>query len=127
MHAFRDALLVAAGGALGSLARWLATVAAQRWFPALPLGTWLVNVTGCLAAGAVLAALEARGAAEGTRLFVAVGFLGGFTTFSSFAVDALVLARDGRTALALLYVAASVALGLAAAWLGWLAARACLG
>src|SRR5688572_6294843 len=116
MSAWRDALLVGAGGALGSLARWLATDVVQRWMPELPLGTWAVNVLGSLSAGAVLAALQARGGTEELRLFVAIGFLGGFTTFSSFAVDALVLVREGRAALAFGYVTASVALGLAAAW-----------
>jgi CrcB protein len=120
----REALLVAAGGALGATARWLVTVAVQRWAPGLPLGTWLVNAGGCLAAGALLATLEARGGSEATRLFVAVGILGGFTTFSSFAVDGLVLAREGRHVVALGYVASSVLVGLAAAWLGWSAVRA---
>jgi CrcB protein len=127
MSALRDALLVGAGGALGSLARWLATDVVQRWMPEIPLGTWVVNVLGSLSAGAVLAALQARSGAEELRLFVAIGFLGGFTTFSSFAVDALLLVREGRTALALGYVAGSVALGLAAAGLGWAAARSWIG
>lgn len=118
-------LLVACGGALGALARWLASSALQRLSGAsYPLGTLAVNALGCLAAGWLVGWLESRSSAsEAMRLFLVVGVLGGFTTFSAFGVETLVLARDGRGGAAVAYVAASLALGLGAAALGWRLAR----
>lgn len=118
------ALYVFAGGGLGALARWLLASALQRRLGVdFPLGTLAVNVFGCLAAGWIVGWLEQHAdAGEGLRLFLVVGVLGGFTTFSAFGVEVLTLTRDGRTSTATLYVAASVALGLAAATFGrWLA------
>lgn len=118
------ALYVFAGGGLGALARWLLSSALQRRLGVdFPLGTLVVNVVGCLAAGWIVGWLEQRaGAGEGFRLFLVVGVLGGFTTFSAFGVEVLTLTRDGRPSTATLYVAASLALGLAAATFGrWLA------
>ena len=113
-------LLVMLGGAVGSAARYLATVAlAERLGVAFPWGTFAVNLTGSFAIG-LLATLadEARWLGPHTRLLLIVGVLGGFTTFSSFSLDALRLAEDGATVRALLYVAGSVALSLLAAVLG---------
>jgi len=118
-------LLVAAGGALGSGMRHLVNVAALRLFgPGFPWGTLAVNVVGCLAMGVFVELLARRlgGSAE-LRLFVATGLLGGFTTFSAFSLDAAVLWERGAVLPAFAYVAGSVALSLAALFVGMWVAR----
>ena len=120
----RTALLVALGGALGSVLRWLVSTAAQRMAPGatLPWGTLIVNVLGSCAIGALLALAEARGSLSSeARFFLVTGVLGGFTTFSAFSAETLLLFRAGHGAAALVYVAASVVLGVGAAYAGWLA------
>jgi CrcB protein len=111
---------VALGGAVGALARYLLSGWVQnRADTAFPAGTLVVNVLGCLALGALLALAETRGAlgAE-TRAFLAIGILGSFTTFSTFGWETVELARTGRADLALANIAASLAVGLLAVWLG---------
>lgn len=114
---WRASLAVALGGALGSLARyWLALWAApaSRW---LPLGTMGINVAGSFLIGFVGTLTLASGrhpAPEWLRLFIMVGVCGGFTTFSSFSLQTLDLIRAGAVPRALLHVAASVLLCLAA-------------
>jgi CrcB protein len=113
-------MAVAAGGAAGSVARWLVGVAAARFLgTGFPWGTLAVNVLGGFAIG-VLAEVLSRGAPPLLRPLLITGFLGGFTTFSAFALEAVSLARP----LALLYVAVSVALTLGACALGMGIARA---
>ncbi len=109
-------IAVAAGGALGALARWLAVVQAARLLgPDFPAGTMAVNALGSLAMGLV-AALLAQGLALSAELrtFLTAGFLGGFTTFSAYSLDAVGLAGRGEWAGAALYTAGSVALGILA-------------
>jgi CrcB protein len=120
-------LWVALGGALGSVARYACSLGAARWLgSAFPWGTLLVNVAGSFAIG-LLAALFV--AADGrllvspeARAFVAVGILGGFTTFSSFSVETLNLARSGALGAAAAHAGLSLVLCLAAVWLGFTAA-----
>ncbi len=116
---------VAVGGAIGSVLRWAAIlIAAQRYGTAFPWGTLFVNVVGSFLIG-LIAELSAAGTVSTTtRLFIATGILGGFTTFSAFSLDALLLARDGQALRALVYAVGSVASGLVAAYLGTLVARA---
>lgn len=109
-------LLVAAGGAIGSVARYAIGLAAVRWFGVhFPWGTLAVNVIGGIAIGV----LAARGLSSGTQvwLFFGTGVLGGFTTFSTFSLETLRL-MDQSPLLAGLYVAASVLLALGACWVG---------
>lgn len=117
----RDALLVAVGGALGSVLRWAAVSGVARLPRAagFPWGTLGVNVAGSFAIGFVLTLAFERGlVAPATRLFLVTGVLGGFTTFSAFSWETLVLVRDGHSLAAAGYVAGSVLGGLAAALLG---------
>ncbi len=108
-------LLVALGGAAGSVARYSVGIAATRWLGlAFPWGTLAVNILGSLAIG-VLAART--GADDATRLLLGVGFLGGFTTFSAFSLETMRLLEQ-QPAQAMLYVAASLLLGVGACWLG---------
>lgn len=115
--------IVAAGGAIGSALRYLLAYLGQR--PAgedFPLGILIVNVLGCLGIGLAWGAWEAW---DGTayrrefKLLVIVGLLGGFTTFSTFAWDAIRLLEDGRWGRAGLYVVLTNLLGLLAAWGGY--------
>ncbi|WP_075215575.1 fluoride efflux transporter CrcB [Mongoliimonas terrestris] len=108
-------LLVAVGGGLGSVCRHAVSLAAGRLFgPAFPWGTLAVNVAGSLAMGLFVGALASRfGGSEALRLAVATGFLGGFTTLSSFSLDAVALWERGDGLLAATYVAASILLSLA--------------
>lgn len=118
-------LLVAAGGALGSGLRHFTNGMALRLFgAAFPWGTLTVNIVGCLAMGVFIEVLARRwgGSAE-LRLFVATGFLGGFTTFSAFSLDVAVLYERGALAQAFSYVAASVLLSIAALFVGLWVAR----
>jgi CrcB protein len=125
--AFKPILLVFLGGGLGSVLRLAVFHASRLWLPAsFPFGTLIVNVSGGLAAGAIAAALVARsaGGVDSTSLFLLTGLLGGFTTFSAFSLDAVLLWQRGDTAAAGLYVAASVLLSIAAVAAGFAAVRA---
>ena len=109
-------LLVALGGAMGSVARYGMGLAAARWFGiGFPWGTLLVNVAGGLAMGVLAARLGPAG--EQQRLLLGVGMLGGFTTFSAFSLETLDLMEQSH-GLAALYVAASLIFGVGACWLG---------
>jgi fluoride exporter len=114
-------LLVAVGGAAGSVLRYLASGAAQSLFrtATFPVGTLLVNLAGCLLIGAGSQLAESRGAfADTTRALLFVGVLGGFTTFSAFSNETFSLFRSGSTALGWLNVGAQLAGGLGSVWLG---------
>ncbi len=88
----------------------------RAWGPALPVGTWAVNLAGSFLIGLAVPLLAAKG--EAHRLALVVGFLGSFTTFSTFSLDTLALWEGGRPGWALLNAAGSVVLGLACAALG---------
>ena len=112
-------VLVAAGGAVGSVLRYLVSVLAVELLgTAFPWGTLAVNVLGSLAIG-VLGGLGVQGE---MRLLLVTGLLGGFTTFSAFSLETGLLA-ERHAGLAAVYVAASLALGLAAFFLSWRLAR----
>jgi fluoride exporter len=118
-------ILVAFGGALGSVARFKLA----GWFVQshpdwrFPVGTFVVNVVGCLAIG-VLAGLTERAHffSSDTRVFLFTGLLGGFTTFSAFGLETFNLIRRGEPLVAAGYVGLSVMVGLLALWLGFMAA-----
>jgi CrcB protein len=118
---FGTYLLLAAGGALGTLARFGCGLAAAPISQDLPWGTILINVVGSLVIGffGTLTLAEGRfPVSEPMRLFVMVGFCGGFTTFSSFSLQTLDLIRGGAPLRAALNIALSVVLCLAAVALG---------
>ncbi|WP_293369606.1 fluoride efflux transporter CrcB [Nevskia sp.] len=117
-------LAVAAGGALGSVARYLMSTVLRSTAPGFPWGTLLVNVVGGLAMGLITAyALTRPGALSDTvRIGLTTGILGGFTTFSAFSIETLLLWREGSAAAAFTNIAANLLLSLAACALGfWLA------
>ena len=119
--------LVALGGAIGASLRHGAGLAAVRLLPAgWPWGTLFVNVAGSLAMGLVVGWLALKGgeAGVGTRLFLATGVLGGFTTFSAFSLEVADFMREGAMARAAGYAGVSLLFGVCALFVGlWLSRR----
>ena len=115
-----DYLIVGLGGFLGACARYaLGVWAAQRWGPGFPYGTLIINVSGSLALGFLLAATAARFDVDPRwRLLVGVGFLGAYTTFSTFTYESVQLLLAGQLWPGLANLLGSNLLGLAAAVLG---------
>ena len=114
-------LFVAIGGGLGSLTRYVIGRAITQLYPNsyFAWGTFLINVTGSFLIGLLMALLVERlRLPQYWRLLVIVGFLGGYTTFSSFEYDAYLSARGGHTLTAVLYLISSVVIGYGAVWLG---------
>ena len=119
-------LLVAIGGAIGSVFRYeISTGVYKVLGHAFPYGTLVVNVVGSFLAGVVFVALVGKlaGFSEQLRALLLIGFLGGFTTFSAFSLDTILLVQKGELASALLNMALSLALCLGATGLGVLIAR----
>lgn len=113
-------LAVAAGGAVGSVGRYGLSLWGASLGTRIPYGTLAANVLGCLVMGAVMQVVVVRATMpEPWRLFLAVGLLGGLTTFSTFSYESVALARQGHTGTAGLYVLGSLAAGFGAALLGW--------
>src|ERR1700684_29000 len=122
---FSTCLLIAVGGAVGTLARYLISVAAVPFSHTLPWGTILINVSGSVVIaffGTLTLSQGGHPLPETARLFIMVGFCGGFTTFSSFSLQTLDLMRNGSLMRALINVVASVALCVAAVAAGHLIA-----
>lgn len=111
---------IALAGAAGALCRWSLTAAVQKLVPGVfPWGTFVVNVLGCFALGWAATHFAVREDwSLALRTAVLSGFLGAFTTFSTFSFDTIELLRSGHATKAVLNVALSVAVGLAAAALG---------
>lgn len=122
-------LLIAAGGAFGSVMRYAVHGWVQRTTKSdFPWGTLAVNVVGCALIGFLAAALAgSRPIREEYRLAIVVGILGGFTTFSAFGWETFSLANDRQFAFAALNVILSCALGLTAVWIGYRVAERCFG
>ncbi|HWN29149.1 MAG TPA: fluoride efflux transporter CrcB [Actinomycetospora sp.] len=121
----RPTAAVAVGGVVGALARWAAGLVAPTAPGTFPAATFGVNVVGCLLMGVVVTlVVERPGAHPLLRPFLGVGVLGGFTTFSTFAVDAEALLAGGHRATALLYLAGTAVTAVAATALGlWVTRR----
>lgn len=117
-------LLISAGAVLGANARyWIGTWAAQKWGASFPYGTLLINVTGSLLLGLFMALTAERVVIDPRlRLLIATGFLGAYTTFSTFTYESMTLLTKGALMPGLLNILGSTALGLLAVgagiWLG---------
>lgn len=113
-------LLVGTGGFLGSISRYLV----QDWFvrttdSTLPWGTFVANITGSLLIGIIYALVEKQGVfSQEIRLLFAVGFCGGFTTFSSFAMEKFTMLRSGEILALFAYLGLSIFTGLLMVWIG---------
>ena len=121
------ALQVALGGAIGATLRWALGLAFLRALgpTALPLPVLTANVLGSMAMGAFVVLAAQRGLAH-ISPFVTTGLLGGFTTFSAFSLETVMLIERGQAATAALYVLLSVALSVGSLWIGVAAMRAAL-
>lgn len=125
MNALHPVLLVALGGALGSVARYLAALAVNRWAQSpFPWGTLFVNVVGSFLIGLVMVLLLRAGEwRENYRLLLVTGVMGGFTTFSSFSWETWKLIEDGRLPLAAVNIFASLGICLLATIAGAMLAK----
>jgi CrcB protein len=113
-------LLLALGGALGTVARYGLNGIISARIATFPLGTMIVNIIGCFVIG-LLAPLMLK---HEWRLFLMIGFCGGFTTFSSYAIQTLELGRDSEWFAVALNIIGSNVLSLIAVYLGWVCGRA---
>lgn len=121
-------LFIAFGGACGAVARYLlALQAARLWGGAFPWGTLLINASGSLLIGVVFVLLERMVLHPDWRSVLMVGFLGAFTTFSTFSLETVELWLQGQIGLALGYTVGSVVLCIAAAATGIMVTRSLLG
>jgi CrcB protein len=125
--ALSSVIAVGLGGAAGSIMRYGLSGAAQRFAntATFPIGTLVVNVAGCLGIGVLAGLADGRFMlGPHARAFLFLGVLGGFTTFSTFGYETMMLARDGEHLRALANVFLQVALCLTAAWMGLAMTRA---
>jgi CrcB protein len=114
-------LAIGAGSFIGGIFRYLLSLLIQTKTTAnFPLGTLTVNIVGCFLIGIVFGIFDKGQMSHEWKLFLATGVIGGFTTFSAFSIETFALFRDGYSGYALLYVLASVVLGLLATYMAYL-------
>lgn len=119
---FKLMLIAGAGGFIGTCCRYLTNRLYLTYFKTtLPLATFTANILGCFIVGLILGLLNRSGiVSPKINAFLVVGFCGGFTTFSTFSYETFTMGMNGELFTSLLYVAASIILGLIAVWLGLL-------
>ncbi|MFQ3586295.1 MAG: fluoride efflux transporter CrcB [Fimbriimonadaceae bacterium] len=127
MSALLKGVIIFVGAGVGANARyWFGGWVSERWGTTFPWGTFAVNTTGSFLIGAILGVMSETPTPLGWRLFLAVGVLGGYTTFSTFSFETLELVRERSYGLAMSNVLLSCSVGLLAAFLGLVLARAML-
>ena len=112
-------LAIGTGSFIGGIFRYLLSQFIQaRFLSAFPYGTLFVNIIGCFLIGLVFGLADRGNLTQEWRLILATGFIGGFTTFSAFSNETVSMLRDGQLGYALVYIIASVVLGLMATFIG---------
>ena len=119
-------LIVGVGGFAGSIARfWLGAYIGQRMGSRFPYGTLLINITGSFLVGFVMTVLtEKTSLSPNWRYLVPIGFIGGYTTFSTFEFETLRAMQDGQFTIGILNVVLSVLVGFLMVWMGAMAGKA---
>ena len=125
LQVLKSLSIVAAGGAVGAVSRYVVSGLTHRIFAtSFPLGTLVVNTTGCLLIGFLLeTATQTTLVSDSWRLALGIGFLGALTTFSTFGYETVELLKESQWILAFANVATNVLIGLFSVWLGVIAAR----
>jgi len=124
MSWLQNAALVGLAGFVGAVLRFGVTVTVNAVAPrGFPFGTLAVNLTGCFLLAVIVTWLRDRSVSDGVRLAATVGFVGAYTTFSTFAIEVYDLFKAGNSLRGATYLAASIGLGLLAVWLGVIAGR----
>ena len=120
-----DLVVVAIGGAIGSVSRYMiGNFITKNYHGSFPIGTFAINILGCFLMGIFMSSLIQREVVDTTwRLFLCVGLLGGFTTFSSFGYEAITMLTQGKTMMAGMYAGCSVVAGLFSAITGMMVAK----
>jgi fluoride exporter len=114
----KNLLLVGLGGAIGSMLRYAASLLINSKI--FPYATLVVNITGSFIIGIVFAlSIKQAGLSNNWQLFLATGICGGFTTFSAFTLENMGMLQSGKIAMALIYIALSIVLGIVATFLGY--------
>jgi len=117
--------IIGSGSFIGGIARYVfGKLAQEQAGLSFPLGTLLVNITGCFLIGIVYGFSDKEFINQEWRFFLATGLCGGYTTFSSFSYESLALLREGETTSFFLYIIASIVIGLLATWLGIVTTKA---
>ena len=116
----KQLILVAFGGGIGSVFRYLISLWFVNRFPnTFPVGTFIVNITGCLAIGFLMGLSIRPGILNNElRLLLIIGFCGGYTTFSTFSIENIKLFETGNYGILTLYIAGSILFGIIAVWAG---------
>lgn len=116
---WKSILLIGLGGGMGSIFRFLVSHFTRKyWSSGFPMATFLVNVSGCLLIGLIIGLLLKSNTSNDLKMLFVVGFCGGYTTFSAFALENFQLIQAEKYMVSIFYMSGSILLGIVSVWLG---------